>query len=372
MQLVSLGQSFKIGNPDILRFPIEYSLDPVSTPDIYYIVLDGYGGGEMLQDVYGFDNTSTLDFFESNGFYVADQSKANYVWTIHSLSSSLNLNYFSTSDWMLVENGKYLEFKNLVIDNFVKNQLVALGYSIYVVPSSYGLADWEGASRVGQNPIGSTFLWEYLRTTAFSLFWVNLPYSAHREQITNSFDLLENSVDLPGPKLVFAHILSPHPPFVFNPDGSKTQPNQPYSIADASDLSLPVDEYQSGYLKQLEYVNTEIKNTVSQILAGSKEPPIIIVQGDHGPGSLFYYKEFELNNCFYERTSILNAYHLPDYDYELLFPGISPVNSFRVIFTHYFDLEFAFLPDQSFYSPEDTSLDFTNVTDFSDYLHCKP
>ena len=226
----------------------------------------------MLLELYDFDNSSTIDFFESNSFYVADQSKANYLRTVQSLSASLNLNYFSSTEWMEVDQSIYTSIKYLVTDSLVKNQLEALGYSIYVVPSSYGLTTWEGAIRVGENPFGSTFLWEYLRTTAFSLFWLNLPYSAHREQIVNSFDLLENSVDLPGPKLVFAHILSPHPPFVFNPDGSKTQPNQPYSIADASDLSWPIEKYQSGYLDQLEYINTEIENTVSQILAEIKRP----------------------------------------------------------------------------------------------------
>ena len=67
-------------------------------------------------------------------------------------------------------------------------------------------------------------------------------------------------------------------------------------------------------------------------------PPIIVIQADHGPLG----GEITSDGA---RMSIFNAYYLPDGGDQLLYPSISPVNTFRVIFNHYFGGEFALLED---------------------------
>jgi hypothetical protein len=57
-------------------------------PDIYYIILDGYGRKDTLSRLYDFDNSAFLDSLSEKGFYIANQSTANYSYTIYSLSSS--------------------------------------------------------------------------------------------------------------------------------------------------------------------------------------------------------------------------------------------------------------------------------------------
>ncbi|HET6824190.1 MAG TPA: hypothetical protein VFH34_16175, partial [Anaerolineales bacterium] len=42
-----------------------------SRPDVYYIVLDGYGRQDILQTLYEFDNSSFLNDLSARGFYVA-------------------------------------------------------------------------------------------------------------------------------------------------------------------------------------------------------------------------------------------------------------------------------------------------------------
>src|SRR5207244_7041298 len=64
-------------------------------PDIYYIILDGYGRQDVLKDLYGFDNSDFIQFLQSRGFYVADQARANYCSTVPSLASSLNRTYLT-------------------------------------------------------------------------------------------------------------------------------------------------------------------------------------------------------------------------------------------------------------------------------------
>ncbi len=48
------------------------------------------------------------------------------------------------------------------------------------------------------------------------------------------------------------------------------------------------------------------------------------------------------------RTEILNAYYLPGDGSLSLYPGITPVNSFRVIFNSYFGTDYPILPDISY------------------------
>ena len=52
-------------------------LDCTHTPDIYYIVLDAYGRADVLESLYGMDNTAFISALENKGFYIAGQSHTN-------------------------------------------------------------------------------------------------------------------------------------------------------------------------------------------------------------------------------------------------------------------------------------------------------
>jgi hypothetical protein len=51
-----------------------------------------------------------------------------------------------------------------------------------------------------------------------------------------------------------------------------------------------------------------------------------------------------------ERLSILNAYYFPQGDGGGLYPSITPVNSFRVVFNRLFQTEFELLEDESYFT----------------------
>ena len=71
----------------------------------------------------------------------------------------------------------------------------------------------------------------------------------------------------------------------------------------------------------------------------------------------------------FENTGILNAYYLPRYCRSGLYPGITPVNSFRIVFNSCFSAEFDLLPDETYwpdetYKAEDTPgkpIDFSAI-----------
>lgn len=209
----------------------------------------------------------------------------------------------------------------------------------------------------------STPLTLLAETLNFTL--LNWTYASHRSRVLYTFDQLAELPELDGPKFVFAHILSPHPPFVFDARGKPIQPKRSYSINDGDDYIGTWKEYRKGYAAQIRYTSQMLEQTVSKILEGSPEPPVIIVQADHGPGVYLVWKSPD-ETCLWERTSILNAYYLPDGGSQALYPEISPVNSFRVVLNHYFGLKIDLLPDQTYFTSHQTGSRFTNVTEERD------
>jgi hypothetical protein len=109
--------------------------------------------------------------------------------------------------------------------------------------------------------------------------------------------------------------------------------------------------YTRGYRDEVTYLNQRMIAILDRILADSDTPPIIILQADHG---------HDLASAD-DRMKILNAYYLPDDGQSLLYPAITPVNSFRVIFDRYFGGNFDLLKDRSFFSYYQTPFEFKYV-----------
>jgi hypothetical protein len=155
---------------------------------------------------------------------------------------------------------------------------------------------------------------------------LDYPNKIHRDRILFVLDKLESLPNIRSPKFVFAHIISPHGPFVFGPNGEPVQRN-------------PI--HANGYANQLQYINQRILALIDSILEQSPISPIIILQGDHGP----------LLISETGRMGILNAYYFPDGRIDLLYESVSPVNTFRIILNEFFGEEFAILDDISYASP---------------------
>jgi hypothetical protein len=146
---------------------------------------------------------------------------------------------------------------------------------------------------------------------------------------------------IPGPKFVFLHVLVPHPPYVFDRDGGY--------VTRAEERKRSFDE---NYANQVIAANAMIRRMVDAILRDSPSPPVIIVQGDEGPyppgtGREEFDWRTATQTQLLHKTGILNAYYLPGADTSVLYPTISPVNSFRVVFNSYFGANLPLLPDRT-------------------------
>jgi hypothetical protein len=201
---------------------------------------------------------------------------------------------------------------------------------------------------------------------AFDRTLIETPYDTHRQYILSTFEGLQEIPSLDGDYFVYAHVIAPHPPFVFDEHGNIVDHDEPFTLFDANYYLRDHTQksYINGYRRQLQYINVLVLETVQTILARSQTPPIIIIQGDHGPGSHLHWGSLE-KTLPAERFGILNAYYFPDQEYASLYPSISPVNSFRVVLNQFFDGKYELVPDRHYYSTWSFPFDFIEVTDLS-------
>jgi len=340
--------------------------DHENNPDIYYLIFDGFAGPEILLEYYDTDILDFITRLERRGVYVATESKSNYSMTINSLPSSLNINYWDELAGEGIKDIGWIPVMPLIQDNLVSNYLHNNGYALVTFPSGFWptediRTDKKLSPLINLNEYQENLL---LHTPVPRIF-PGILYDNHRNRVDFVLSSLKNIAKEEKPTFVFAHIITPHPPFVFDEEGNHVHPQRPYNHFDADDyrnLGGTTAEYQEMYSDQLNYIFGIILEMIDEILLASKSPPIIIIQGDHGPGSMVTQAQFEEDNLD-ERFSIMNAYYFPDKDYSSLYPAITPVNSFRVVFNQYFEENLPLLPDKNYFSIIYHPYEFMDVTE---------
>jgi hypothetical protein len=333
-------------------------------PDVYYFILDSYGRADLFEQAYDYDNSGFLSALQERGFYVAECSQSNYVRTEVSLASSLNMMYLQDLDPAFdPESFARGRLWDSLKHSAVRYNFESLGYKTVNFASGFAWMEMRDAGRFYTPPPFSAGFTEFeglfLRTTLArhinDLGWVD-PDAVFAQNFRDRFNLIFNSLDDiardPDPTFAYIHIISPHPPFVFGPNGEPTHPAEFWN----EKRQYPPAPYARGYQNQLTWLNKQMQAGVDVILENSATPPIIIIQGDHGPW--LQPKE--------KRLGILNVYYLPGKN-DKLYPSITPVNSFRLVFNEYFGADYPLLKDVSYFSPVPNLYEFSEIPN-----HCEP
>ncbi|MCI0806896.1 MAG: hypothetical protein J4N68_08725 [Chloroflexi bacterium] len=332
-------------------------------PDIYYIVLDAYTSGSVLLDTYELDNGPFLDSLRQRGFYVADCSQSNYAQTELSMVSTLNMAYL---DELIDEsNPDRSQLWPLLRHNAVRLLLEDLGYSTVAFETGYYWSEWEDADLYlapdrglleGMSAFEATLLrltaaWALIdalpELPAFLVRDLDRSAEAHSVRLLYVFEQLEQLSSEAGPKFVFAHIVSPHRPFVFDSEGNPTDDDYDWAPSD-----IGLDRYKAGYREQVQYLNGRIEQIIGHIIENSAVPPIIVIQGDHGPEE----------GSSADRMSILNAIYLGGSEPKESYPTITPVNTFRMMLGSRFAASLPLLEDASYFSIYDDPFEYSEVT----------
>jgi hypothetical protein len=115
------------------------------SPDIYYIIVDGYGRADVLQGIYHFDNSDFLQYLDQRGFYVASSSQSNYMQTALSLTSSLNLGYLDSLATQMGMADSRAPLLESLQHSQVRSLLENAGYEFVVVASVWFFTDIQDA-----------------------------------------------------------------------------------------------------------------------------------------------------------------------------------------------------------------------------------
>jgi hypothetical protein len=337
---------------------------PENPPDVFYIVLDAYARADVLARRYGYDNSKFLGQLADRGFQIGETARANYTHSEISMASSLNMSHVDNLPGFLREHSEPSnegEVRAIASDlirlSTVRSQLEAVGYTSVAYDSGYILTNMDTAALFIQSPdIDAVSTWQLglefmlLDTTlgreVTGLLGEDLSphrrlFDAHRERVLFTLGNLATYAEMEGDYFVFAHVISPHVPFVFGANGEEITGIDAYTLLDAGGGN----EANIGlYRDQLHYLNSQVLAAIDAILDKSDVPPIIVLQSDHG-SKVFSESDPPRPIKMDLFVPILNAIHAPGVE---LYSGMTPANTFRVILNQLFGAEFELTEDTTY------------------------
>lgn len=336
-----------------------WDIRPSSTPNIYWIVADGYAGPDVLTEDYGSESESEfVDALTDLAFHVSNPTVAAYPITYLSMSSTLAMDY-------LVESGDNVSdrrpfFQIMQGDNPVVATLRNWEYEFDIYPGSlYPGSQCTATADVCLKEV--TFApadWALLSMTPIASLIEGPRTVAAQARLSNPLSILNSLSDHPAdhPRFVMAHLLEPHPPF--------WRGGENCSIRDVPmNIGAPW-EPAADYAGAVDCLNPLLQSMVVKLTEQDPDA-VIVIQGDHGPNrgvALDHGHDVAgwTDEQIRLRFSALSAMRLPD--------GCSPpdpmslVNTFRVTFDCLSDESIPLLPIRT----------FTANTDPGDVLEIDP
>lgn len=323
-------------------------------PDVFFIILDMYPSNLVLQKYFGFNNKNFTNQLESLGFNVYYNSRANYSRTLLSLASTLNMEYLhkdtDTVSKVLTLENLYHKLENGKVQSFFKKK----GYNFYWFEGGYlpGKPKYEnneffipvtGTLYSRQETVDNDFLMYIINNSIISPFSERIKIISveiFRKRINNILVKLPILAKNKDQKFVFAHIMAPHPPFIFGENGDKI-------YYDGNSMNR-----KASFINQLKYINKRMINVLDKILnTNNGRDKIIIIQGDHGareivPNNIYSFKQDWAQEAF----GNLNAVYFSDKIKNKKVDYHSPVNTFRFILNQEFNQNYSYLEDKHYYT----------------------
>ena len=338
-------------------------------PNIYYILLDEYAPQETLLDAYDFDNSEFLNFLNEQGF-VAKKSYSNYPTTFQALASILNMQYIN---WISEEIGEDSTDRHSAFEITANNQVMKIlkskGYIVVNTDSGWEITrnmHIADLNLCGENQLfNSEFLVMTIRNSILNPIYVKMFEPGMRERVLCAFsEIPEAHLKTEKPVFVFSHIMLPHGPYFWGPNGEHLTPKK-------TTLEHGYDRPIQGYTDQLQFANKKMKEMIEKILSSTERQSIIVIQSDTGPSTNYVTTcqtcPLEYSNVnekmIRERMSNVSFVYFPT-NKEVLYDGMTPVNSFPLIFNTFFDDNYEMLDDRIYFSLEIEPYRHVDVTEF--------
>jgi hypothetical protein len=353
------------------REPIAAAASNRISPNIYWIVLDGYPRQDVLREEFGFDNSDFIHALTSLGFVVLDQSRSNFPATVNSISSTLNMDYAVRPEGEDIEPFPLEDMYPIVRgQSRTVSRLKSAGYHYVHFENGYDyLTECDaGEPRCVRGNLGldelDTAILSNTPMIDLIVDWGKLKGRFYEAPFAwgGVADLTAKIGEIrktPSPFFVYAHVLAPHPPIRFRADCS-------FRTADL-DLQGWHASARPAFIEQLKCVNTQTKALLQEVVQADADA-LIILQSDHGTAfrNQFNMPPTEWTEAdLHERFANLNALRLPEPCRTFAAPDLTLIDTFPLVFACLAGGDFKrHLPPRFFVTPYDDSQDFGHLVEY--------
>jgi hypothetical protein len=333
------------------------SCDTCSKPDVYLILLDEYFGSAGLKEFYRFDNSAFELSLKEKGFTVLSNTRCNYLLTVFSMASMLNMDYLrNRGDINLKNHYAYKTSLSDIESNAVIEKFRTEGYRI----NNKSRFDMKGAPTdysTGLLPAkvqlinSKTLYYRLARNLPAFLakkfrirFWAkkidDRAVQVNQEMMDKVLTEAERMDTFPT--FTYMHLHMPHEPIAFDSTGKPVIPfSQRKSIS-----SKDVDE---AYLQYLVYTNKTISKYIDGLQKATGGNSVILLMSDHGFrfGSISDKKDMyqTLNAVYLPPVILRSSKDISGKTTTGWYNGMTNVNQFRVLFNTLFDAKLPILKD---------------------------
>ncbi len=343
-------QAIQLGTPQRFARAVTYqtALRPAVTtpasptdPDIYMIMLDGHARADVLEEVFAVDGSVFVDALEDRGFAVSARSESDYEVTVHTLSSMFNLALLPEIDRLSGALAGELDpppggvYFDVINDNAVFALLRSRGYEVDSIGSGYEEVAMREADRFVDTGQLNEFEIGMLRRTVFgNVLRVVAPdfvSAQQRARIQGVFDETVAIATTPGdrPRLLVAHVPSPHPPWVFHADGSPrtVEDLKSFFRETPEETGLTESELAEGYKGQVADTDRRLLATLDLLewrLRSDGRPAVVVVFSDHGTwiGATGDQRDRRVRNLLAVRSTDQPVSFAPDQTLVDVFPTL--------------------------------------------------
>lgn len=324
--------------------------DTCTRVPVYLVLLDTYLGSDGLKEYYQYDNTAFETSLRKQGFHITAGTHSNYIFTIFSMASTLNMQYLGNVGSPVIKNHyAYNAAVSTFHNNMVCRYFESQGYQI-VNYSIFDIKDVPAGYRSGLLPDNVKLITQqtmYYRVSKYlPLFlerngWapgtakkVHDDFEMNNEQMMNA-TLSDARKKQDKPTFTYLHLMMPHGPFIFDSTGKRMPPFTEVKNIDKQ----YIDE---AFLQYLVYTNKRISTFLNELKAATGSKAVIILMSDHG----YQVAGRKERSLAYQN---LNAVYIPDKRYEGWYNGMTNVNQFRVLFNTLFHQSLPMLKDSIVY-----------------------
>jgi hypothetical protein len=336
--------------------PASIDRGTAARPDIFVILLDGFGRPDVLAS-YGYDAGPFVADLEARDFTVAAHSRSNYPTTGLALTSMLNA--APMLDLGFTDN-RQLEPRQVhpaLESNRAFEILTDAGYETIAFSSGYELVALRSANR-------------FVDTGQLNELEVGLAESTILEPLMDALtgDLKSNQIRaramamVPAvrslaaeasdhPRFVFVHLPLPHPPFVVDAECRPVRGGESLFVLGADGIARKSASRRAEEIRltagQVSCVRRLAIEMVDGVLAGAGPDTVVLVMSDHGPETRLERSDPQ-PDAIHERIANLFAARTPTHP-DLFPDDITLVNVLPHLLGAYLDVDLPEQPDTVYF-----------------------